>query len=862
MGGQLATWCIDHRRWVFLFMFLLVVILGALIPRIQIDTDPENMLPDDQPDRLLHDQVREQFNLNDMIVVGQVNDSHPEGIFNPESLSDHYRLTRAIENIDGVVERDILSMAAVDNVEQSAPGTIDYDWLIPSPPQSQQEADKIRSAIKGLPMYQGTLAAEDGTAAGIFVPIESKDYSHRIAGEIRQAADSIGVSDELYITGQPVAQDTFGVEMFQQMAISAPLAGLIIFLVMLYFFRNIALVIAPMLLAMAVVIATTGLLIGTGFTVHIMSSMIPIFLMPIAVVASVHVLSNFADYYRPGDDPRQVMAEVMQRLYKPVLFTALTTGVGFASLIFTPIPPVQVFGGFVSFGVLLALVLTLTFIPAYAGSLSRKNLDRMAARVNQDQEGEQGSKMCAALTVTGNFAMNRRGWVISSLVVLVAIAVYGISQIQINDNPTRWFKSGHDIRIADKELNDRFAGTYEAYIRLQRSGLDQISAELQERATAIIDRAAAEGHEIGDRWRSLWAQNSGEGTLGSSLEDLAMAIDDLLFAGDLDGARYWEELLDAIEAARTETRAFQDPTYLSWIADLQQHLEDKGVVGKSTSLTDLVKTVNRELISGKQEDFRLPERSSGVSQALLSFQNSHRPHDLWRFVTPNYTATNIWLQLPSGDNQDMSRVVETVERYVANNPPPEGVELDWAGATYINLVWQGEMVEGMLIALFSAFVVVLVMMVALFRSVALGVLAMLPLTITIAFIYGVMGLIGKDYDMPVAVLSSLSIGLSVDFAIHFIQRLRTSLDESGDWRSAVEQVFREPACAITRNAIVIAVGFLPLLAAPLVPYITVGAFLASIMAASAIVTLLALPALIATRPGLFIKTNGRPNPTT
>jgi len=46
---------------------------------------------------------------------------------------------------------------------------------------------------------------------------------------------------------------------------------------------------------------------------------------------------------------------------------------------------------------------------------------------------------------------------------------------------------------------------------------------------------------------------------------------------------------------------------------------------------------------------------------------------------------------------------------------------------------------------------------------------MIPLTVTITLIYGIIGLVGKDYDMPVAVLSSLTLGLSVDFAIHFLQ---------------------------------------------------------------------------------------------
>ena len=48
-----------------------------------------------------------------------------------------------------------------------------------------------------------------------------------------------------------------------------------------------------------------------------------------------------------------------------MLFTSLTSAVGFLSLLLTPIPPVQVFGVFVAFGILLAFMLTITLIPAY-----------------------------------------------------------------------------------------------------------------------------------------------------------------------------------------------------------------------------------------------------------------------------------------------------------------------------------------------------------------------------------------------------------------------------------------------------------------------------------------------------------------
>jgi predicted RND superfamily exporter protein len=130
---------------------------------------------------------------------------------------------------------------------------------------------------------------------------------------------------------------------------------------------------------------------------------------------------------------------------------------------------------------------------------------------------------------------------------------------------------------------------------------------------------------------------------------------------------------------------------------------------------------------------------------------------------------------------------------------------------------------------------------------------MVPLSVTIALIYGIIGMVGKDYDMPVAVLSSLTLGLAIDFAIHFLERSRMVYKKTGTWKVAIKEMFEEPGRAIARNVIVIAIGFTPLLAAPLVPYITVGVFLASIMAISGIGTLLILPSLMTILQSVLFK---------
>ncbi len=823
-------------RAVFAIAVLVTLLFGAMLPRIQIDTDPENMLPAAQTDRVFHNLVKQRFALHDAIVVGVVNTSDANGVFNIETLSALQAISERILAIDGVVRNDVMSLSLADNISQGEEGEIRFSWMMKDAPTTQSEVDAIRSAVNRLPLLLNTLVSEDDRAAAIYVPIESKDLSYPISLQIQSIASEYPNTGEYHITGLPVAEDTFGVQMFRQMAISAPLAGLMIFVLMWFFFRSARLVIAPMLVAMITVIVTMGLLVGLGFTVHIMSSMIPIFLMPIAVVDSVHIMSAFSDRYEPGQDVKETISGVVDDLYKPMLFTSLTTGVGFASLLITPVPPVQVFGAFVAFGVLLAFIMTIVLIPAFVVRMkpdSLKALGRLKAGSDAD------TLLARLLRATGRLTPRFSKLIIALAVGIVLFSIAGVQRIEINDNPVRWFKSDHRIRVADAILNEHFAGTYDAFLVLTNED-DTITREFRERATVLLDSAAADGVDIAALRKLI--QNT-ETAQGQYFGQIISATDDLLFESD-SGLEPLEELLFAAEEAQSRSKYFQDPDALREVAALQQALMNTGGVGKTNALPDVVKVENRELRGGDNASYEIPATPQAVAQTLLQYQSSHRPQDLWHMVTPDFRSTAIWLQLKSGDNRDMTHVINAIDDYLHAHPLPSGVTANWAGKTYINVIWQDEMVAGMLNSLFGAFAIVFLMMALLFRSPLLGLLAMVPLTATILAVYGLIGWIGKDYDMPIAVLSSLVLGLSVDFAIHFIQRMRVLREELGCYVEATKLIFEEPARAIARNAIVIALGFTPLFFAALVPYITVGAFMAAIMVISGVATLLLLPALM------------------
>lgn len=676
MLKRLIWLAMDFPKSTILLVLLVTIIFGIQFPKIHIDTDPENMLPADQADRVLYNRAKQDFGIHDLIVLGITDDA---GMFQADTLSRVARVVERLLGIHGVITADVISLTTTDDV-RSKGGLLEVRPLMQRVPENQVEIDLLRKAIADNPLFTDKLASVDGTALAVYIPIESKDQAARIGDELRAILDEeLAPAQQYHLAGLPIAEDSFGIEMFRQMGIVSPASGGMLFLLLWFAFRKLTLVVPVMVVAMFTVAWGMGLLIGMGYTVHIMSSMIPVFLMPIAVLDSVHILSDFYDRYPRLKDRRAALRESIEELYTPMLYTSVTSAAGFASLMLADIPPVQMFGAFVAFGILVAFLLTVTLVPA--------------------------------------------------TIVLIR----------------------------------QFGGTYMAYLLI-------------------------EGEEPG---------------------------------------------------------AMKRPEVMAYMEGLQRTLETDPKVGKTSSLADVIKQVSYVVHDADPQHRRIPEKADELAQYLFLYETAGDTGDLDNFVDYDYRSANIWVQMQAGDNLEMARVVELVDRHLERAPPPVGVQVRWSGLTYINKVWQDEMVVGMMKAVMGGFVAVFVLMAFLFRSLSLGFLSMLPLTFAITLSFGLAAFAGKEYDMPMSVCSALTLGLSIDFAIHFVQRYRRNLARLGGDLSATNAVvFGETARAIVRNALVIAVGFSPMVLSPLGPYKTVGVFFALLMLFSALTALGLLPGLL------------------
>ena len=145
----------------------------SVLTEVTVDTDPENMLSEDEPVRVFHHDMKERFGLWDMIVVGVVDEEHPEGVFHADALGRIHRLATFAKTLRwpdpddesatiGVIEVDLIAPSTVETVEQAGLGAVRFEWLLPEPPASDAEALEIRERARRIPFLDGTLISEDG----------------------------------------------------------------------------------------------------------------------------------------------------------------------------------------------------------------------------------------------------------------------------------------------------------------------------------------------------------------------------------------------------------------------------------------------------------------------------------------------------------------------------------------------------------------------------------------------------------------------------------------------------------------------------------------------------------------------------
>ncbi|MBN2856861.1 MAG: MMPL family transporter [Candidatus Delongbacteria bacterium] len=297
--------------------------------------------------------------------------------------------------------------------------------------------------------------------------------------------------------------------------------------------------------------------------------------------------------------------------------------------------------------------------------------------------------------------------------------------------------------------------------------------------------------------------------------------------------------------------AFKTPEFLRMIDEMQSGVEKLEIVGNSFSLADYLKRMNKVMNADDPEFDRIPDSKDLVAQYLLLYEMSGDPENLWKVVDYNYNKANVNFQIKSDNSKEINKVMSEIEKFRPGFEE-KNITLNYAGSGYKALVFTDLILIGQIKSLLMSILIVIILIAMMFKSITAGIIGSVPIIITAVISFGLMGLLDIPLSTTTALISSIAVGIGIDYAIHFIERFKIYAQETKDVELTVVKTMHHSGRAISFNAVVVIAGFLVLLSSVFPPNRSLGALVSLNMLTSFIGTI-TIMFLILYRSGLFFK---------
>jgi predicted RND superfamily exporter protein len=267
----------------------------------------------------------------------------------------------------------------------------------------------------------------------------------------------------------------------------------------------------------------------------------------------------------------------------------------------------------------------------------------------------------------------------------------------------------------------------------------------------------------------------------------------------------------------------KSPEALRLINKMQEQVDSElKIVGNSFSLADYMKRMNMVMHEDKKEFDIIPNSQDLNAQYLLLYEMSGDPDNLWKVVDYDYKIANVTIQLKSDNSKAINSAIEEVEKF-RDDFQKLGIEINYAGSGYKALVFTDLILEGQIKSLVMSLFIIVILLSFMFKNMWAGLIGSVPIVITALIGFGVMGLLNIPLSTTTALISSIAIGIGIDYAVHFIERYKIYALETGNKQKTMEGTMHHSGRAIIFNATVVIAGFLVLLFSVFPPNRSLGA---------------------------------------
>lgn len=258
----------------------------------------------------------------------------------------------------------------------------------------------------------------------------------------------------------------------------------------------------------------------------------------------------------------------------------------------------------------------------------------------------------------------------------------------------------------------------------------------------------------------------------------------------------------------------KDPATLKKIDEVERKIAANPNVGNTLSIAKLVKLITKGAYKSDEKGFgQIPDTKNAVDFFLQKYNEMGDPEELRKLVNEDFTQAQIIAQINSESSETIKKVVEDAEIIIKNEPVFTGIT--GSGVIFKDLI--ESVIHGQVVSLLLSLLIVCILVMMLFRSVVAGIIAAFPLLVSLILMFGIMGFTGVTLDIATALISSIVVGVGVDYTIHFLWRYKIEMQKHDNPAMAVEHTLFTAGRGIVYNAVSVMVGFIVLLFSAFLP---------------------------------------------
>ena len=819
------TLVLHNPKSVLVVLLSILVFFGYHTKDFKLDASADSLLLEDDVDLEVFRKIHQRYPSSDLLVVTYTPD---QDLFSDQALESLKRLRGELEKVASV--DTVFTILDAPLLKSSDAPFTEMINDIPSLEKPGIDRDKAKDELINSPIYRELIVSVDGqTTALLLRLVEDQQYNslRRSRDELRAKRRNTGLSVEetqtlervtaeydrahealnrqrhldvahirdiiepyrrhgvLYLGGVPMITDDMITFVRNDLIVFG--GGVLVFLIVVLtaIFRELRWIVLPLLscfYAGSIMVGVLGLI---GWKVTVISSNFLALMLIITISMNIHLIVRYRQLNRdhPGDDQLALVRTTMHKMVKPCLYTALTTIIGFSSLVVSGIKPVIDFGLMMSAGLVVTFITSFILFPTLLIVIGKSG-----SKPTDDSDRFLLPAYLARLTETqGNK-------ILVLAVILTVVSVAGITQLRVENSFINYFSDDTEIYRGLKLIDEKLGGTtpLEILIKFGDDSNDFLTPEDLEGLTEEEIQMELEFAEMEREYAETYA-NSPE---------------------------YW---FTAYKIQR--------------IKEVHDYLDGLPEIGKVLSLASTVR-VAEDLAGGELDALELavlytkipPEVRKSLIDPYLSIDDNE--------------ARLLARVLDSKPDLRRNELIETVRLDLVEKLGFEEQDVIVSGLLVLYNNMLQSLFKSQIKTIGVVMLGIAIMFLVLFRSITLSIIGILPNLLGAGVVLGVMGWAGIPMDMMTITIAAITIGIAVDNGIHYIYRFREEYALTHDYVETLHVCHSNIGKAVFYTTMTIIFGFSILVFSNFIPTIYFGVLIASAMFIALLAALTVLPKLI------------------